>query len=99
MYIYTNLVTITGSHLYGVQVRLLFVWAGDGAGGEVRRFKDNRILVLVHSTKRKSASLPVSGATDGASPKVVPCTQKKKPNGVATSVLENGQRALVVVRR
>lgn len=71
---------------------------GGGEGAGVRRFKDNRILVLVHSTKRKSASLPVSGATDGASPKVVPCTQKKT-NGVATSVLENGQRSLVVVRR
>lgn len=48
----------------------------------------------MHSTKRKSASLPVSGATDGASPKVVPCTQKTVGGGgvVATSFLENGQQ-------
>lgn len=68
--------------------------------GGVRRFKDNRILVLVHSTKRKSASLPVSGATDGASPKVVPCTQKKKQWGCYErvgkwSALPSGGQALM----
>ena len=48
-------------HLYWVQVKLL--WEGRGA------IRDNRILVLVHSTKRESASLPVTGATKGASQK------------------------------
>lgn len=48
-------------HLYWVQVKLL--WEGGGA------IRDNRILVLVHSTKRESASLPITGATKGASQK------------------------------
>lgn len=46
-------------HLYWVQVKLL--WEG--------AIRDNRILVLVHSTKRESASLPITGATKGASQK------------------------------
>lgn len=35
-------------------------------GGAIR---DNRILIIVHSTKRESASLPITGATKGASQK------------------------------
>lgn len=46
-------------HLNWVQVKTPF-W------GAIR---DNRILVLVHSTKRESASLPMTGVTKGASQK------------------------------
>lgn len=53
--------SIAESNFYWVQVRLPFL-----GGGAVR---DNKILVLVHSTKRESASLPINGVTKGASQK------------------------------
>lgn len=40
--------------------------------------RDNRILVLVHSTKRESASLPLTGATKGASQKWYHAYKKDK---------------------
>lgn len=52
-----------------------------GAGEGWGLIRDNRILVLVHSTKRESASLPVTGATKGASQKWYHA-YKKMTNGV-----------------
>lgn len=57
-------------HLYWVQVKLLW---GEGWG----LIRDKKILVLVHSTKRESASLPITGATNGASQKWYHAYKKK----------------------
>lgn len=59
IYIYTT--------MWALQVPFLLSSSKTSFGGGA--FRDNRILVLVHSTKRESASLPITGATKGASQK------------------------------
>lgn len=72
-------------HLYWVQVQLLR--EGEGAIG------DNRTRVLVHSTKRESASLPITGATKGTSQKWYHAYKKRQQ--VYCKMVEIRQRSLM----
>lgn len=63
--------SISGSIFLLSSSKTPFGW-GEGWG----LIRDNRILVLVHSTKRESASLPRNRCDQRGISKVVPCIQK-----------------------